>query len=380
MTATVEATPVSVSDPVNREILEVSEDRITGFRPDPTQEIARLSGVEESLVISRLRAMLRAGTIRRIRQTLLATNLAQGALIAWKLPDRALDVAFDFLLENDPFTGHIVIRSAEREAPGTDYRLWTTLKVPSGYDLERHCEVLASRIDARSWRIMPALRAFALGVGHLRRRGLEIGARASHPAIDTIPAIVDLDEMEWQVLMSLKREFLPEEITSDLWSARAREAGVDLETFLAVGRELDRRGVIGRFSTFLEHTKPLHGGERVTSFNGLLQWAVPAGREIDAGREIGRHLVLTHCYWRDGGPELNGVNIMAVAHSTDKETVSKQKAAIDLHVAEAGIEILYSNVFWGVRSEVRPSEISPVVYREWCQRMELDPASMRASI
>ena len=27
--------------------------------------------------------MLRAGTIRRVRQTLLATNLAQGALVAW---------------------------------------------------------------------------------------------------------------------------------------------------------------------------------------------------------------------------------------------------------------------------------------------------------
>jgi hypothetical protein len=37
-------------------------------------------------VIERIRAMLEAGTIRRVRQTLLATNLAQGALVAWQVP------------------------------------------------------------------------------------------------------------------------------------------------------------------------------------------------------------------------------------------------------------------------------------------------------
>ncbi len=43
--------------------------------------------------------------------------------------------------------------------------------------------------------------------------------------------------------------------------------------------------MIGRFSTFLEHTKRVAGEERLASFNGLFHWAVPAGREIEAGRE-----------------------------------------------------------------------------------------------
>ena len=69
-----------ISDPINARILAVSEDRIAGFHEDPFAEIARLSGLPLATVLERLRAMLEAGVVRRIRQTLMATNLAHGAL------------------------------------------------------------------------------------------------------------------------------------------------------------------------------------------------------------------------------------------------------------------------------------------------------------
>ena len=71
-----------ISDPVNARILAVSEDRIAGFHEDPFVEIARLSDLPVETVVDRLRAMLEAGVVRRIRQTLMATNLAPGALVA----------------------------------------------------------------------------------------------------------------------------------------------------------------------------------------------------------------------------------------------------------------------------------------------------------
>ena len=109
-------------------------------------------------------------------------------------------------------------------------------------------------------------------------------------------------------------------------------------------------------------------GERVTRFNGLFHWAVPPGREIEAGRQVGRFHIITHCYWREGGPEFNNVNIMAVAHGDDKEQVLAHKAAIDAHLDEIDIPVPYTNVFWGGRSEIKPTEISPVVYREWARK------------
>src|SRR4029077_2567398 len=153
-----------------------------------------------------------------------------------------------------------------------------------------------------------------------------------------------------------------DEIGLGLWSLRAREAGVSREEFVQVARSLSERGVIGRFSTFLEHVKPSATGARVTRYNALFHWKVPAGREIEAGREVGRHHILTHAYWREGGPEFAGVNIMAVAHGTEKAVVLAHKAAIDRHLEEAGIPVLYTNVFWGGRSEIKPSEVLPGEY------------------
>jgi DNA-binding Lrp family transcriptional regulator len=359
------AVPVEITDPINARILAVSEDRIAGFLVDPFAEIARLSDVDVDTVHERLRAMLAAGTIRRIRQTLMATNLAPGALVAWRIDNARLDAAFDFLWTQDPFSGHIVIRSTDAETPGSAYRLWTTLKVPQGFSMTAHCDLLRERIGADAYRVMPAKRLFALGVGHVRRRAIEPGSKTDElgQVLDT--NIVELSALDWRVLEPLKREFSVDEIGEAPWVARAAEAGVTLDEFLAVAQSLNERGVIGRFSTFLEHVKPSSAGTRVTRYNALFHWRVPEGREIEAGREVGRHHILTHAYWREGGPEFANVNIMAVAHGTDKALVLAHKAAIDAHLESIGMPVLYTNVFWGGRSEIKPSEISPGAYRKW---------------
>ncbi|HSI32648.1 MAG: Lrp/AsnC family transcriptional regulator [Phycisphaerae bacterium] len=371
------AVPIDIADPINAKILAVSEDRIQGFQVDPLGEIARLSGVDLPTVVERIRAMLRAGTIRRVRQTLMSVNLAEGGLVAWQIPEDKLSSGFDFMFHDDPFSGHIVIRSTDKETTGSKYRLWTTLKVPQGYSMRKHCELLSRITGAQSFRIMPAKFVFALGVGHVRRRTIEPGERADVPAEPKTTAQVHLSDLEWRVLTPLKREFEVDEIVPNLWEARATEAGVSLEEFYDVARSLNQRGVIGRFSTFLEHVKPLASGERVTRFNALFHWAVPDGRQMDAGKEVGRHLIMTHAYWREGGPEFANVNVMGVAHGTDKEMVLKHKAAIDGHLEEAGIPVLYTNVFWGGRSEIKPSEISPFAYRAFCAKHGVDPEAMR---
>ena len=363
------AVPVEITDPINARILAVSEDRIAGFLVDPFAEIARVSEIDVDTVHERLRAMLAAGTIRRIRQTLMATNLAPGALVAWRIDNARLDAGFDYLWTQDPFSGHIVIRSTDAETPGSAYRLWTTLKVPQGFSMTAHCDLLKERIGADAYRIMPAKRLFALGVGHVRRKTIEPGSKTDGPGQVLDTNIVDLSDLDWRVLEPLKREFAVDEIGAQPWVARAAEAGVSVEEFLRVAQSLNERGVIGRFSTFLEHVKPSSAGTRVTRYNALFHWRVPEGREIEAGREVGRHHILTHAYWREGGAEFANVNIMAVAHGTDKALVLAHKAAIDAHLEAIGMPVLYTNVFWGGRSEIKPSEISPAAYRKWLAGM-----------
>jgi DNA-binding Lrp family transcriptional regulator len=357
--------PVEHDDPINAKILAISEDKIEGFVREPFEEIARRSSVDVAVVMERIASMVRAGTIRRVRQTLLATNLADGALVAWKVPADKIDDAFDWMFQRDPFSGHVVLRSTDTVTAGSEYKLWTTVKVPHGFSLQRHGKLLAKKVGAEHFQFMPAKGIFTLGVGHVRRKTIEPGSKAREPAKMIPVQIVDLDEREWKVLLALKREFTPEEIRPTPWAARANEAHVSLDEFYRIAEELNARKIIGRFSTFLEHVKPSAGGVRVTRFNALFHWRVPPGREIETGGEVGRHHILTHCYWREAGLEFKNVNIMAVAHGTDKQLLLEHKAAIDRHLQASGIPVSYTNVFWGGRSEIKPSEISPQVYREW---------------
>ena len=70
------AVPVEIADEINAKILAVSEDQLHGFQRDPFGAVAERAELEKAVVLERVRAMLEAGVIRRIRQTLLATNLA----------------------------------------------------------------------------------------------------------------------------------------------------------------------------------------------------------------------------------------------------------------------------------------------------------------
>ena len=119
--------PASAADPLNHRILCVAEDAVTGFHRHPFRCIADRTGIDEAEVISRLKGMLQAGTIRRVRQTLLSTSLAEGALIAWRVPEARLESAYAWLSAHDPVTGHVVIRECSNStAPYKCARLSST--------------------------------------------------------------------------------------------------------------------------------------------------------------------------------------------------------------------------------------------------------------
>ncbi|MFI3244782.1 MAG: Lrp/AsnC family transcriptional regulator [Akkermansia sp.] len=359
-------TPVSSADPINRQILSFAEDQITGFHATPFASIAQRAGLDEQLVIQRLAAMLQAGTIRRIRQTLLSTSLADGALIAWELPDEQLEAAYAWLKDNDPFTGHVVLRRSEDPAAaGARYRLWTTLKVPTGYgSVVEHCKILSKHIGALDFVPLPVVGMFALSVGHVRRAGMQVGDKLPEPAKMQVPVIPTLSQREWDVLLSLKESLLTSELTTRPWGARAAALGMSDEEFCRMAKALDEKKVIGRFASFLDH-QGRGGHDAGTRASGLFHWTVPEGMEERAGAECGRHICMTHCYWRSGGEKLGGAQIMGVVHAKSRELVLAHKRAIDEHLASVGIPILHSAVFWSERAEVRPSEIRPDIYEAW---------------
>src|ERR1700761_9147091 len=210
---------ISHTDEINARILAVSEDRIAGFVRDPMTAIAQGCGLPVETVMKRIGAMLKAGTIRRVRQTLMATDLAPGALVAWEVEEGKLDAAFDYMFQKDPFSGHVVLRSTDAATAGSQYKLWTTLKVPHGFSMRKHADFLRDRVGAGHYRLMPAKGIFALGVGHTRRKAMEPGAKSDEHARMHAVREVKLSELEWRVLMALKRELAVDEVGENLWEA-----------------------------------------------------------------------------------------------------------------------------------------------------------------
>ena len=69
---------------------------------------------------------------------------------------------------------------------------------------------------------------------------------------------------------------------------------------------------------------------------------------------------------------------MAVAHGTEKLSCLNIRTRSIEHLMACGIPVSYTNVFWGGRSEIKPSEISPLIYREWLRRDER-PTGLKAA-
>ena len=89
--------------------------------------------------------------------------------------------------------------------------------------MRKHAEFLLRKTGGDHFRLMPAKRLFALGVGHVRRRGLEPRQQGRLSPAEVMDVnVVKLNELEWRVLTALKREFAAEEIIENLWQPRAR--------------------------------------------------------------------------------------------------------------------------------------------------------------
>src|SRR5436305_11882376 len=215
------------------------------------------------------------------------------------------------MFQRDPFSGHVVLRSTDTVTAGSHYKLWTTVKAPQGLSLQTHCELLAKKVGAERFRLMPAKGIFTLGVGHVRRKTIEPGSKADEPAKMMPVQRVELSEHEWDVMLALKREFTPEEVKPSPWVSRANEAGVSVEEFCRVAEDLNARKIVGRFSTFLEHVKPPVGGVGVTPFNALFRWSVPPAGKIAPGAALGRTHTLTNCTCSETGRDFRSVNSLA---------------------------------------------------------------------
>ena len=142
----------------------------------------------------------------------------------------------------------------------------------------RTASSLAGRVGATGFRVMPAKCLFALGVGHVRRKTIEPGSRADELGEVISTQLVELVAAGVAGAGAAQARVHAGRDSRRPMAGSGRGSRRDAGGVLPRGAHgLAERGVIGRFSTFLEHVKPSQGGERVTRYNALFHWRVPRG-------------------------------------------------------------------------------------------------------
>jgi len=71
------------------------------------------------------------------------------------------------------FSGHVVAPLDRHRQPRIGLQTLDDCKGPQGFSLQTHCELLAEKVGAERFRLMPAKGIFTLGVGHVRRKTIE---------------------------------------------------------------------------------------------------------------------------------------------------------------------------------------------------------------
>ena len=124
---------------------------------EPFRQIGEETGIPESEVISRIAASKEKNIVRQIGAIFDTRKLGyKTVLVAMRLPSDGLDSGARVINEH-PGVSHNYARNGP-------FNLWFTLAVPPEDSLEDTVEEMAQRAGAESYRLMPTIRFFKIGV------------------------------------------------------------------------------------------------------------------------------------------------------------------------------------------------------------------------
>ena len=282
----------------------------------PYQELGERLGIEEAEVMDRLEALRRENVVRQIsaifdtRKLGYKTTLAAMAYDSAGLQPAALEI------NEHPGVSHNYARE------GSFYNLWFTLAVPPGDNLEETVEGMARDTQALSYRVMPTIKFFKIGVNFDMVE--EKGAAHQYYSPDGYNGnsiskdngvskdwnvAVPLTDFDIQAIRELQEDLPTEPRPFDLMAQRL---GMGTEELFNVAREMEARGLMRRYSAVLHHRK---AGFKA---NAMGVWRVPSEMSEEVGMKMASHPAVTHCYERPTFPDWPYTHFSMI-HATSKD-------------------------------------------------------------
>jgi DNA-binding Lrp family transcriptional regulator len=198
---------------------------------------------------------------------------------------------------------------------------------------------MAGETHAESFRIMPTIRFFKIGVNF--DMVTEKGAAYKYYSPDGYTRDAKLED--WNVPVALSDFDIQaiRELQEDLcmearpFDAMAQRLGLANAGLFELIKEFEQRGIMRRYSAVLYHRK---AGFKD---NGMGVWKVPPERSEDVGMRMSAHPAVTHCYERPTFPDWPYTHFTMI-HATSRDGCEEVAQDISKATGITDYMLLYS--------------------------------------
>ena len=326
------STPGSTTtmDLVDRKILNIIQTRFPLVEM-PFAEIGDEVELPEEEVIERIGELKGKNVVRQISAIFDTRRLGyKTTLVAMRLPADELDAAAQ-IINVHPGVSHNYARNGH-------FNLWFTVAVPPYEDLAETVEDMASRTGAESYRLMPTIKFFKIGVNFDMVK--EEGAAKKYYSPDGYDRAdgqnwnkaMPITDFEIEVIRELQEDV---ELTPRPFSPMAERLGIPLQELFDIADSLQERSLMRRFSAVLHHRRAGF------SSNAMAVWKVPSERAIEVGNIMAQSRWVTHCYERPTFPDWPYTHFTMI-HATSQDTCEDVAADLSEATGITEYQLLYS--------------------------------------
>ena len=318
-------------DLTDRKLLNAIQSRFP-LEERPYLALARELDLEEAEVIERLAKLKQQNVLRQVSAIFDTRRLGyKTTLVAMAYEPARLNQGALFI-NRHPGVSHNYARE------GSYYNLWFTLAVPPDGDLASTIGWMAEETQALSFRVMPTLRFFKIGVNFdmVQRKGAAHNFNPDGVDQNAVSSgwnqAVPVSETDKAVIRELQED-LP--LTSRPFDDMASRLGVSTTQLFELAQEFQERKIMRRYSAVLHHRR---SGFRA---NAMIVWQVPPERSEEVGMIMAEHQAVTHCYERPTFPDWPYTHFTMV-HATTAEGCEEVASEISQATGITENQMLYS--------------------------------------
>ncbi len=285
----------------------------------PFMEMGGELGLTEDETIEAVRSLKDRNVVRQISAIFDTRRLGyKTTLVAMRFADEDLDAGARVINEH-PGVSHNYARTGP-------FNLWFTIAVAPDESIEETVEEMSRRAGAETYRMMPTIRFFKIGVNFdmVKKEGNAAsyspdgyGNDGSKPANDDWKKAVPVTGFEKDVIRELQEDV---DLVPRPFDGMVERLGISHRELFDLAADFQDRKIMRRFSAVLHHRR---AGFKA---NSMAVWNVPEDRAVEVGTIMAGSRWVTHCYQRPTFPDWRYTHFSMI-HATTRnecESVAKQ--------------------------------------------------------